>query len=152
MFAGFAWWGEVFYINFILTPMLPKLELQVKERVMLEIYPRMFRMATILSSLTIAFGILTALFLAKFNVDLFTTSTWGLLISIGGSLGLFMFLLHMTVERVELKVLKYVEPGNKQELPQELMLLEKRVMWLPRIGFVILTSIIVVMVYATQGI
>lgn len=56
----------------------------------------------------------------------------------------------MTVERVELRVLKYIEPGNRRGIPQELKILEKRVTWLPRVGFVILTLIIVVMVYATQ--
>lgn len=88
MFAGFAWWGEVFYINFVLTPMLPKLEPGAKERVMPEIYPRMFRIATVLSSLTITFGVLTAIFLSNFKFDIFMNSMWGLLIVIGGSLGL----------------------------------------------------------------
>ena len=151
MFAGLAWWGEVFYINFVLTPALPKLEPAVKEKVMLELYPRMFRMATILSSLTISFGVLTALSLSGFDLTIFVNTYWGQLIFLGGSLGLFMFLLHMTVERVELKVLRYRKSGTGGELPSELRGLERRMTWLPRFGFLILTLVLVIMVYAAQG-
>lgn len=56
MYAGIAWWGEVFFITFILLPTLAKLPTESKGPLMLRIFPRIFNVATITASLTVTSG------------------------------------------------------------------------------------------------
>lgn len=151
-FAGIAWYGEVFFITFILIPTLNKLPPDSKGPLMVRIFPRIFNVATVTSSLTILAGASTAVLYSNFSLGVFLGTTWGLSILLGGLMGLFMYVLHMTVEVIELRALKRVEPDKAGDLPQELVTLERRVRLLPRVGFAVLTAALVLMLYAAHGI
>ncbi len=151
-FAGISWYGEVFFITFILIPTLRKLPTESKGSLMLRIFPRIFNVATVSSTITVAAGITLALLYSNFNLALFLNSAWGLSILLGGLMGLFMFILHMTVEVIELKAIREVEPVEARDFPEPLRVLETRVTFLPRVGFVILTAALLLMIYASHGI
>lgn len=118
---------------------------------MVKLFPRVFRMATISSAVTIFAGLGTALLYSNFQLSLFLDTRWGLLILAGGLIGLFMFLLHVTVERVEMKALGRVKLESEREIPQELATLYRRLRILPRVGFTLLTIVLVLMIYASHG-
>ena len=151
MYAGIAWWGEVFFITFILLPTLAKLPRDSKGPLMLRIFPRIFNVATITASLTVASGATLALFYSNFDVSVFVDTPWGLTILFGGIMGLFMFVLHATVEVIEMRDLRDVRPAEASAFPAALITLERRVKLLPRVGFVVLTAAILLMTYASHG-
>lgn len=151
-FAGIAWYGEVFFIAFILIPTLGKLPADSKGPLMVRVFPRIFNVATVSSSVTIGAGILVALLYSNFDLGVFVSSAWGFAILLGGLMGLFMYLLHLTVEVIELRVLGRVDLDTERGFPAELRTLEKRVSLLPRVGFVILTAALVMMIYASHGV
>jgi hypothetical protein len=101
---------------------------------------------------TVVAGATAALLYSTFDFGIFLTSSWGLSILLGGAMGLVMYILHMTVEGFELKVLKTVDLDKAEEFPEELTILEGRVRMLPRVGFVILTVTILLMIYAAHEI
>jgi uncharacterized membrane protein len=149
--AAIAWFGEVFFITHIIVPMLGKLPNSEKGPLMMKLFPRVFRMATVSSAITIIAGVGTALVEANFDGSVFLGTKWGLLILAGGLIGLFMFLLHMTVEQVELRALSRITLNSQGELAPELATLYSRLRILPRIGFTLLTIAIVLMIYASHG-
>ncbi len=150
-YAGIAWYGEVFFITFVLLPTLERTPADSKGPLMLSIFPRIFNVATVTSSVTVAAGLVLALLYSNFDLGIFVWSAWGLAILLGGAMGLFMFLLHMTVEAVELRALRGVDPASARELPAPLAAMERRVRLLPRVGFVILTAALLLMMYAAHG-
>lgn len=151
-FAGIAWYGEVFFMTFILMPVLGKLPPDSKGPLMVRTFPRIFNVATVSSSVTIVAGILVALLYSNFDLGIFMGSTWGLSILLGGLMGLFMYILHVTVEVIELGALRQVDSDEARAFPVELKVLERRVNRLPRVGFVILTITLVMMIYASHGV
>jgi len=150
--AAITWFGEVFVVTHILVPTLGRLPDSPKGLVMLRLYPRIFRMATISSSTTIIAGATVALLEARFDYSYFLTTFRGQLILVGGLIGLFMFLLHITVERVEMKALSRVRIEPQEGLPEELRVLDHRLRVLPRFGFTLLTIVLGLMIYVSHGI
>jgi hypothetical protein len=63
-----------------------------------------------------------------------------------------MFLLHITVERVEMKPLSRVRIEPQKGLLEELRVLDRRLQVLPRLGFTLLTIVLVLMIYVSHGI
>jgi uncharacterized membrane protein len=150
--AAITWFGEVFVVTHIIVPTLTKLPDSPKGVLMLKLYPRVFRMATISSSATVAAGTAVALLQVNFDFTYFLQTFRGQLIFVGGLVGLFMFLLHTTVERVEMKALSRVRLDAQAGLPQELMVLDRRLRVLPRVGFTLLTIALFLMIYVSHGI
>ncbi len=150
--AAITWFGEVFVITHIILPMLSKLSESGRASLMVKLFPRVFRMATMSSATTIFAGLGTALLYTNFQVSVLLDTRWGQLILAGGLIGLFMFLLHMTVETVEMKALSRVKLEPQGETPQELTTLYRRLRILPRLGFTLLTIALVLMIYASHGI
>lgn len=149
--AAISWFGEVFFITHIILPMLGKMPDSEKAPLMLSLFPRVFRMATVSAGVTIVAGAGTALMMVNLDVSLFLGTGWGLLILIGGLIGLFMFLLHLTVERVELRALRDVRLESRRDFPPELATLYSRLRILPRVGFTLLTIALILMIYASHG-
>ncbi len=149
--AAVTWFGEVFVVTHIIVPTLTKLPESPKGLLMLKLYPRVFRMATISSTATIVTGTAVALLEASFDYTYFLGTFRGQLIFAGGSIGLFMFLLHTTVERVEMKALSRVKMRPEGEFPEELRILDRRLRILPRVGFTLLTIVLILMIYVSHG-
>ena len=60
-----------------------------------------------------------------------------------------MFILHLTVERLELRVVEHIKQNGEG---QESEAFERKMRWLSRAGFVILTVVLIVMIYSAQPI
>ena len=101
--------------------------------------------------MTVAAGLILALLYSNLDVSIFLRGAWGLAILLGGVMGLFMFVLHMTVEAVELRVLRGIDSISAREFPPPLVAMEERVRLLPRVGFVVLTAALLLMMYAAHG-
>jgi uncharacterized membrane protein len=151
-FAGIAWYGKVFFMTFVLLPSIENLTANSKGPRMHRIFPRIFNVATVTSSVTVAAGLALALLYSNFDPGIFLDSSWGLIILIGGSMGLFMFLLPAAVETVELRALRHADPASAGELPAQLAVMEKRVKLLPRVSFVLLTVALFSLMYAADGV
>ena len=88
IFGGITWYGEVFFITFVLIPTLGRLPTDAKGPLMAGIFPRIFNVATVTSSVTIVAGATTALLYSNFDFGMFLTIPWGLSILLGGAMGL----------------------------------------------------------------
>ncbi len=149
--AAIIWYGEVFFISFILVPAFKRLPSASKGPFMLEVFPRVFHAATISASLTVAAGLALAWLETGFRLAVFLSGPWGLSILLGGLMGLFILVMHLTVESAELGKLKNVSPALAADFPEPLRLLEKRVERIPRAGFAVLTGTLLLMIYASHG-
>lgn len=149
--AGIAWYGEVFFITFILVPVLKRLPPRSKGPLMIKLFPRIFQTATILASLTVGAGLLLAGLYSGFHLAVFLSGPWGLSILVGGLMGLFILVMHLAVESVELRSLLDVDPAKAAEFPEKLRTLEKRAERIPRAGFAILSATLLLMIYAAHG-
>ncbi len=149
--AAITWFGEVFVVTHIIVPTLSRLPESPKGLLMLKLYPRVFRMATLSSATTIVSGAGTALLQSNFNLTYFTETFRGQLILVGGLIGLLMFVLHTTVERVEMRAMSRTKIGTEGNLPDELRVLDRRLQILPRVGFTLLTIVLILMIYTSHG-
>ncbi len=149
--AAISWFGEVFVITHIIIPTLGRIPESTKGLLMMKLFPRVFRLATLSSATTIISGAWIALLEANFNLAYFLETTRGQLIFAGGLIGLFMFLLHSTVERVEMRALGRVRIGPQNTFPEELKILDRRLRILPRVGFTLLTIVLILMIYVSHG-
>ncbi len=149
--TAISWFGEVFVLTHIIVPALGKMPRSDRDVILARLFPRVFRMATITSAATIFSGAATALLLTDFNLSVFVLTTWGQLILAAGLIGLFMFLLHLTVERVELMALGRVKLESRDEPTPELTTLYRRLRILPRLGFTLLTIVLILMIYVSHG-
>jgi uncharacterized membrane protein len=66
MLSGISWYGEVFFITFILIPTLRRLPVDAKGPLMVTIFPRIFYVATVSSAMTVASGAGMALLYSNF--------------------------------------------------------------------------------------
>lgn len=152
MLTGIAWYGEVVFIVFILIPSLSELTEESKKPLMIEMFPRIFRVATVTSATAIFSGAAIALLYTKYNLLVFLRTSWGLAILVGGTAGLIMFLVHMTVETTALRQVRRAKAKTQETFPEELKALERRIRLLPRVGFLLLNVTLVLMIYASHGI
>lgn len=102
LLAGASWLGEVVVVNVVLIPMLARLEPEKRRWFLSAIFPRIFRLASVLALTTVLAGAALNLSLSDWQVGVavsrLTTSRWGWSILIGGALGLGLTLFHFVVE------------------------------------------------------
>lgn len=124
--AGILWLGEVFVINFILIPVALSLERdRVGEFVKL-VFPRVFRIASVLSATTVISGILLFVLMTRGNFDVVKTD-WGINIVVGGVLGTLLTIFHFLAE-----------PRMKKILEGDLDRFLKVIRFVPRAGLVVI--------------
>jgi uncharacterized membrane protein len=146
--AGAAWLGEVVMINVVLVPTLSRLEPAVRGRVMAVALPRVFRLASVLSAVTVLTGFLLFVRMTGGQLEVLVASRWGRSILVGGALGLALTLFHFVAERRFEPALAGVR-GNPGGDETELVLQRMRV--IPRVGLGVLLITFVLMMYAARG-
>ncbi|MEM3655364.1 MAG: hypothetical protein QXP58_02455 [Thermoprotei archaeon] len=144
---GAAWWGTVFFIVFILTSSLEKVDVKQRNKLAAVIYPRIYNVTTVVSSATIVLGGASALLLSGGRLEVFFTPRGALLAS-GSITGLIVYVAHLTVERRERSVLRVLAEFEDPE-KQGSFLRDMRL--IPRIGFILLTYTMLSMIYFTIG-
>lgn len=150
--AGAAWLGEVVVVSFILIPVLVRLEREKRGWFMAAIFPRIFRLASILSLTVILAGAALNLSLSNWQLDLaftrLTTTRWGWSILIGGLLGLGLMLFHFFIEhRLEPHVLAEHDAMDDEVFAH----VARRLRIIPRVGLAVLILIVALMMFASRG-
>jgi len=143
--AGTAWLGTVVAVVFVLVPSLRRLEEEERPRFAQLVFPRVFRVASVLSLTVIAAGVLLYFEKVGWRFDLapLVSTRWGWSILIGAVLGVALTAFHFFAEHRLLPIVK----GSDQIDAQSLLLLRLA----PRIGLGILVLIVVLMSYAAHG-
>lgn len=146
--AGSAWLGEVVAVVFILIPVLLRVDQQRRGWFLATIFPRVFRLASVLSLTAVIAG--AGLYLASndWGIDpdrLFNTS-WGISILLGGTLGLALTVFHFVAEGRLEPIVAQAESG---EIDEERLVGFLRVV--PRVGLGVLVVVFGAMMYASRG-
>lgn len=146
--SGISWVGEVITINFVLVPVVIKLSKEERGVFVRNVFPRIFRLASVLAGTAVVSGaIMNYLLTGWKNLDVVLSSRWGLSIAIGGALGLLLALFHFFVEF-------RLEPAaeSEEDLPDsEIEKMLSTLKMIPRIGLVVLIIVVLLMMIAARG-
>ena len=147
--ATSIWVGEVFVINFILIPVLGGLDVAGRRRFLTTVFPRVFRMASVLSAIAVLTGVLMVVHLTDGNIGKLTESRWGKAIMVGGSMGIFLTFFHFFMEN---KLAKAIGIGCEY-IPsdEQLASVHNKLKIVPRGGLIFISAIFCVMMYAVRG-
>ena len=140
--AGAAWFGEVIVIVFVLVPTVTRAEPDRQRWLLATIFPRMFRLASILIAMVLIAGLLLNLAMSGWAVDweTLTTTRWGRSILIGGILGGALGIFHFVAERK-------LEPMVTDD-DVDLDVVIRRLRLIPTVGLIILVVVVGLMVLA----
>lgn len=146
--SGVGWLGQVLVVIFVLVPALRRLEGESQKRFLQEVFPRVFRLASVLSVTAIATG--TMVYLARFDwrveLGVLTTTTWGGWILAGAILGGLLTAFHFLAEAK-------LEPAvSGVSAPEDVDRMVRIVTVVPRIGVFVLLGAVVAMMYAAHGV
>lgn len=146
--AAAAWYGEVVTINFVLVPAVSRLPREQAPKVLFQIFPRIFKLASWLSLTAVISG--TALASQKYlpNPEILWTTGSGRLFSLGVVLGLLLTGFHFVLEpRLDGMICTAAE-AEDVELSERVMHLLKIV---PRVGLCVITAIVWMMMVGARG-
>lgn len=142
------WIGEVAVINFILIPVVSKLTGESRKQFIIQIFPRIFNLASALS----ATAVITGLFLVYYRVNghwySLLSGKWGLSILIGGSMGILLTFFHFFMENRLAAKIGLGKNGNDAELDD----VHTKLKIVPRLGLLVITTIFLLMINASHGI
>jgi uncharacterized membrane protein len=148
--SGAAWLGEVFTINFVIIPSLRSMENDRRPGFIRSVFPRIFRLASFLSIVSISSGLTMSYLLSGWDdLSIFLTTRWGLAILIGGSLGIALTLFHFFVEsRLEPIAFSLTNDTQSEEVERIISFLR----YVPRAGLLVMIAIFLLMMYAARGV
>ena len=145
--AGAAWLGAVVMVVFVLVPSVQRLNEPERGQVASIVFPRVFRLASVLSVTVVSAGI--ALYLERFGWRLelqpLVSSRWGWSILIGGGLGLILTIFHFVAEG---RLAPLVRRGSDAPLDTRVLTVLRIA---PKVGLGILVTTVVLMAYAARG-
>ena len=147
--AAAAWYGEVAVINFILIPTLSGHSGAERKDFVNAVFPRVFRMASILSGTVAVSGGVLLYHHTGGDLRILLENLWGKFILVGGALGLLLTLFHFFMENRLARKISMGDPDLPKEAVEDLHL---KLRLVPRLGFVVLTSIFVLMMIAVRGV
>jgi uncharacterized membrane protein len=146
--AASAWFGEVVAINFILIPSLSSYEGDARKSFLNNVFPRVFRMASVLSAGVAATGALLLHHHVGFHLSRLGESHWGHMILVGGTMGLLLTLFHFFMEN---HLARRVGVGCPDISAAQVEDVHAKLTIVPRIGLVVISTIFVVMMTAVRG-
>ena len=146
--AAAAWFGEVVTINFVLVPAVGRLPRDQAPKVLFQIFPRIFKLASWLSATAVLSGTVLASKRYMASPDVLWTTPSGLLFSLGATLGLLLTGFHFILEpRLDGMICTAAEEEDA-ELSDRVMRLLKIV---PRVGLGVITGIVWMMMVGARG-
>ena len=146
--AASAWFGEVVVINFILIPTLSRYSAESRKDFLNAVFPRVFRLASILAATAVVTGVLLLYHHTRFDLSVLTESRWGIAIGIGGTLGLLLTLFHFFMEN---RLARRVGVGDPELSGDAVEDVHTKLTIVPRAGLVVITTIFVLMMTAVRG-
>lgn len=146
--SGAVWLGEVLTINFVLLPALRDLPTDRKPEFIRTIFPRLFKLASILALTAVFSGaVLVTLSAGWEKVLLQPFNRWGAAILVGGILGLLLTAFHLVVEsKLQPLVRSLSKEGDAEDLNRLLRFLDL----VPRAGLGVILVITFLMVAAAH--
>ena len=147
--AGAAWLGEVVTINFVLVPALSRMDLAERGRFVRRVFPRVFRLASVLAATTLLAGLALGIMMTGWReLDVFLSSRRGLALLAGGALGLLLALFHFLAERrLRPQVLAARETLDREAIEAVTRMLRV----VPRLGLGVMVAIFLLMMIAARG-
>lgn len=147
LLAGGAWLGGVVMVVFVLVPATVGMQEPDRGRFMAAVFPRVFRVASVLSLTVVGAGI--ALYLERFAWEVrlspLFNGRWGWSIFAGSMLALLLTTFHFFAEGRLAPPVRGA--GTSPVHPRVITILRIA----PRVGLTILVSVTVLMVYAVRG-
>lgn len=144
-----AWFGEVLVLNVILIPALSQLTGTARREYMNAVFPRVFRLASILSGTAVIAGLSLLLIMTEGDLTILPESRWGIFIMTGGSLALLIASFHFFMEQKLAAKIGVgdceVSPDDAEDDPHGKLNI------VPRVALLILTGIFLSMMYAVRG-
>ena len=99
IFSAIGWFGGDLMLLVGMEPMLGKLAPATRREFMTTVFPRLYRLDALFSTSTVLFGLLFAYEYTGGDLSMLSPSTsWGLAITVGATLGLLAFLLEVLVD------------------------------------------------------
>ncbi len=142
-----AWFGEVCIMTFVLVPYVTRLSTGRRAEVIRNLFPRLFHFASYAIIINLISGLwLNYLITGWQDLPVYFQSRHGMLILISGILGLAIAVIHFFVSnKIELAM---AQTGYDADLQERLLRYLGRI---PRIGLVLLTASLVLMMAAARG-
>lgn len=143
--SGVAWLGEVLAINFVLIPALLNMEKSERGAFVRQIFPRVFRLASVLSVLALLSGVAMSYLITGWkNLGPLIGTRWGTGILIGALLALALTLFHFLAESRLEPVAAKADEADVEKIISVLKVV-------PRVGLVVILVIVLLMMYAARG-
>ncbi len=143
--AAVCWVGEVLVINFVLLPSTRRLADEPRRAFMVQVFPRVFALASVLSGTAVASGLTLAWGATRGDLSLLLRGRWGLCILAGATLGSLLTAFHFVLERKVAPVFgDCADPTGLDDVHTKLQIL-------PRGGLVVLLTTMFLMFWAARG-
>jgi len=138
--ASVAWWGMVFFLNFILLPVFSKMSPRTQHEVIGYVIPRVFRGASIFGFFSVGMGWRNALEIANKDFSYFFTDLRPFLLLIGGTLATGLYLFHLFLEKAEIEIALRAANEDSLDLEDpEVKELMKKIQLIPMGGFLVMS-------------
>jgi uncharacterized membrane protein len=146
--AAAAWLGEVVVINFVLLPVLFRLEPAERGRFLKQVFPRLFKLASHLALATILSGVVFVLLRTQAELALLVTTRWGRVLLLGAIPGLLLALFHFFMEgRLE----RPMAASESNPASAEMEIVLRRLRIVPRVGLGVILFVFIAMMAAAHG-
>ena len=143
-----GWFGEVITINFVLVPAVAKFPREQAPKILVEIFPRIFKLASWLAGTAVISGIVLASDKYWASPEILWTTGPGLLFSVGATLGLLLSGFHFLLEpRLDGMICSAAEEDDI-DLSDRVMFLLRLI---PRVGLGVMTVIVLSMMIGARG-
>lgn len=144
--SGFIWWGMVFFINFLILPIFPKLTQTTQFELLGKLFPRIFQFATVFGFFTISFGWFYALeFFAHWQISYFFANSINFVFLIAISLITLLYGFHLFLERKEIDLISKIANSEITYEDKEVQNLVSQLLVIPRVGFALQTLAVLIM-------
>ena len=148
VFAGVAWFGAVVTVNTVLVPYLLSSKFGNRKEILNNLFPRVFRLASILSLTAVLSGFILLYLIIGTNFSILLETQWGRYILIGGVLATILTTFHFIMEeKLEKPLGNILDDGEDQNIEKASKLLRI----IPRIGLVVISTILLLMIFASHG-
>lgn len=148
LLAGAAWLGEVVTINFVLFPIVARLDIDQRGRFIRRLFPSLFNLASVLALITISAGLLLNYLMTEWRqLGNYLSTSSGRAIFIGGLLGLLLTIFHFFAEKRLERRIHNLENGSSEEVE----IITRYLRIIPRVGMIVIFIIFALMMYGARG-
>jgi uncharacterized membrane protein len=149
--SAVSWAGEVLTVNFVLLPALFKARADDRAVLLHNVFPHVFRLATVLGGIAIVSGLGLLAWYTQLDLSRLVTTTWGWRILAGGALGGGLYVFHVVQESgMERSLASRLVFVTDSDSPAEAAPLLRHLALFPRVGSLILLVAIALMSAAAR--